>query len=212
VLILADETANPEWLAADLVSQAEHDEDARAVLISTSREVLEQTRRALADRAAKAPRRDIVEKSIARGGALIHARRAAEAIALANRFAPEHLELAVARPSLWLRQVRHAGAIFLGHLSTVALGDFVAGPNHVLPTAGTARFFSPLGAQDFVKRSSVIDVGRAGMARLGPHARALAELEGLPGHAEAVRVRMEADRGGRGRGRSGSRHKQRRGR
>ncbi|MDP3940410.1 MAG: histidinol dehydrogenase [Deltaproteobacteria bacterium] len=212
ILILADQTANPEWLAADLLSQAEHDEDARAILISTSRAILEKTRAALARQMARAPRRRIIEKALARGGALIRARSAAEAVGLANRYAPEHLELAVARPSLWLRQIRHAGAIFLGHNSTVVLGDFVAGPNHVLPTAGTARFFSPLGAQDFVKRSSVIEVSRAGIQRLGPHARTLAGLEGLAGHAEAVRVRMEADRGGRSRRADGSRRKERRGR
>ncbi len=212
ILILADETANPEWLAADLLSQAEHDEDARAILISTSRAILERTRAALGRQTALAPRRRIIEKALARGGALIQARSAAEAVALANRYAPEHLELAVARPSLLLRQIRHAGAIFLGHGSSVVLGDFVAGPNHVLPTAGTARFFSPLGAQDLVKRSSVIEVGRAGIQRLGPHARTLAELEGLAGHAEAVRVRMEADRGGRSRRAGGSRRNERRGR
>jgi histidinol dehydrogenase len=195
ILILADGSANPDWVAADLISQAEHDEAARAVLISTSRPLLEATRKALIARASTAARRRVIRASLAGGGALIHARSAAEAAALANRYAPEHLALAVARPALWLRRIRHAGAIFLGHRTSVVLGDFVAGPNHVLPTAATARFSSPLGAQDFVKRSSVIAVGAAGLARLGPHARALAELEGLPGHAEAVQVRMEAGRG-----------------
>ena len=194
ILILADGSANPEWVAADLLSQAEHDEDARAILISTSRALLEATREALLVRVAAAPRRNIVLASLSAGGALIHARTAREAIALANRYAPEHLALAVSRPAAWLRQVRHAGAIFVGHRAGVVLGDFVAGPNHVLPTAGTARFFSPLGAQDFVKRSSVIEIAKAGIKHLGPHARTLAELEGLPGHAEAVRVRMDEDR------------------
>ncbi|MFQ5457967.1 MAG: histidinol dehydrogenase [Myxococcota bacterium] len=193
ILILADRSANPDWVAADLLSQAEHDEDARAILISTSRPLLEAAREALLRRAAAAPRKKIVLASLDRGGAFILARSAREAVALANRYAPEHLALAVARPAPWVRQIRHAGAIFAGHQASVVLGDFVAGPNHVLPTAGTARFFSPLGAQDFVKRSSIIEVGKAGVERLGPHARALAALEGLPGHAGAVGARLAPD-------------------
>jgi len=200
ILIIADDTARPDWVAADLVSQAEHDEAAGAVLIATSRTLIEQARERLLARAAGAPRRDIVLASLEARGALILARDLSEAADLSNRFAPEHLELAVARPDLLIKRIRHAGAIFLGHRTCVVLGDFVAGPNHVLPTAGTARFFSPLGAQDFVKRSSVIDVDAAGLRRLGPHAQALAMLEGLPGHAEAVRVRLEADRERRKRG------------
>jgi histidinol dehydrogenase len=199
ILILADRSANPEWVAADLISQAEHDEAARAVLISTSRPLLEATRKALVAQASAAARRKVIDASLAVGGALIHARSAAEAVALANRYAPEHLGLAVARPEAWLRRIRHAGAVFLGHRTSVVLGDFVAGPNHVLPTAATARFSSPLGAQDFVKRSSVVGVSATGLARLGRLARAMAELEGLPGHGEAVRVRQQAARGGRAR-------------
>jgi histidinol dehydrogenase len=183
----------------DLISQAEHDEAARAVLISTSRPLLEATRKALVAQASAAARRKVIDASLAVGGALIHARSAAEAVALANRYAPEHLGLAVARPEAWLRRIRHAGAVFLGHRTSVVLGDFVAGPNHVLPTAATARFSSPLGAQDFVKRSSVVGVSATGLARLGRLARAMAELEGLPGHGEAVRVRQQAARGGRAR-------------
>jgi histidinol dehydrogenase len=131
---------------------------------------------------------------------MILARSLSEAAELSNRFAPEHLELAVARPDLLIKRIRHAGAIFLGHRTSVVLGDFVAGPNHVLPTAGTARFFSPLGAQDFVKRSSVIEVEEAGLQRLGPWAESLARLEGLPGHAEAIRVRLDSEKGMRRRG------------
>ena len=200
IVVVADETARADWVAADLLSQAEHDEDATAVLIATSRALVEQARERLLARAAVAPRRDIVMASLASRGALILARDLSEAADLVNRFAPEHLELAVARPDLLLKKIRHAGAIFLGHRTSVVLGDFVAGPNHVLPTAGTARFFSPLGAQDFVKRSSVIEVEAAGLRRLGPYAESLALLEGLPGHAEAVRVRLDADRDKRRRG------------
>lgn len=200
IVVVADETARADWVAADLLSQAEHDEDATAVLIATSRALVEQVRERLLARAAAAPRRSIVMASLESRGALILARDLSEAADLVNRFAPEHLELAVARPDLLLKKIRHAGAIFLGHRTSVVLGDFVAGPNHVLPTAGTARFFSPLGAQDFVKRSSVIEVEAAGLRRLGPYAESLALLEGLPGHAEAVRVRLDADRDKRRRG------------
>ncbi len=200
IVVVADETARADWVAADLLSQAEHDEDATAVLIATSRALVEQARERLLARAAAAPRRSIVMASLESRGALILARDLSEAADLVNRFAPEHLELAVARPDLLLKKIRHAGAIFLGHRTSVVLGDFVAGPNHVLPTAGTARFFSPLGAQDFVKRSSVIEVEAAGLGRLGPYAESLALLEGLPGHAEAVRVRLDADRDKRRRG------------
>jgi histidinol dehydrogenase len=194
ILVIADDTASPDWVAADLLSQAEHDEQASAVLIATSRAWIEAAREALLARAAAAARRDIVLASLAARGTLIHARSLGEAAALANRYAPEHLALAVARPEALLGRIRHAGAIFLGHRTSVVLGDFVAGPNHVLPTASTARFFSPLGAQDFVKRSSVIGFDEKGLRRLGPHARLLAALEGLPGHAEAIRVRLESQR------------------
>lgn len=200
IVIVADETARPDWLAADLLSQAEHDEAASAVLIAPSRRLLEETRERLLARAATAPRRSIVMASLQSRGALILARDLSEAARLVNRFAPEHLELAVARPGLLLGQIRNAGAVFLGHRTSVVLGDFVAGPNHVLPTAGTARFFSPLGAQDFVKRSSVIEVEAAGLRRLGPYAESLALMEGLPGHAEAIRVRLESEKTMRRRG------------
>ena len=200
IVVVADETARADWVAADLLSQAEHDEAASAVLIATSRALIEQARERLLARTAEAPRRDIVRASLESRGALILARDLSEAADLVNRFAPEHLELAVARPDLLLKKIRHAGAIFLGHRTSVVLGDFVAGPNHVLPTAGTARFFSPLGAQDFVKRSSVIEMDAEGLRRLGPHAESLALLEGLPGHAEAVRVRLDSEKGMRKRG------------
>jgi len=199
---VADETARPDWLAADLLSQAEHDEAASAVLIAPSRALLEETRERLLARAVAAPRRAIVATSLHARGAMILVRDLSEAARLVNRFAPEHLELAVARPGLLLGQIRNAGAIFLGHRTSVVLGDFVAGPNHVLPTSGTARFFSPLGAQDFVKRSSVIEVEAAGLRRLGPFAESLALMEGLPGHAEAIRVRLDSEKTRRGAGRA----------
>jgi histidinol dehydrogenase len=190
VLILADGGADPAIVAADLLAQAEHDPQAAAVCVTTSRALAARVASALDAQLASLPRRAIASRSLARFGAIVVVPSRQEAIALANRLAPEHLELAVAAPRRWLAQVRHAGAVFFGAGAPEAFGDYLAGPNHVLPTGGTARFASPLGVWDFQKRTSVIEAGRATLARLGPAVARLARAEGLEAHARAVEVRL----------------------
>jgi histidinol dehydrogenase len=189
ILVLCDGKTSPDWVAMDLFSQAEHDEMAQAILLSPDEgfvgAVADSIRRQLADM----PRREVIAASLAARGALIVVRDLEEGCAIANRIAPEHLELSVEEPERWLPRLRHAGAIFLGRYSSEALGDYCAGPNHVLPTAGTARFSSPLGVYDFQKRTSLIQVSRAGARKLGEIAAELALGEGLPAHAQAARYR-----------------------
>jgi histidinol dehydrogenase len=191
ILVICDGRANPDWLAMDLFSQAEHDESAQAILLSPDGAFLERVAQSIDKLLPGMARKDIIAASLAARGALIETRDLAEACALANRIAPEHLELAVADPETWLPRLSHAGAIFLGEFSSEAIGDYCAGPNHVLPTAGTARFSSPLGVYDFQKRTSVIAVSKAAAHRLGPVAATLAEGEGLPAHARAAAMRLE---------------------
>ncbi len=190
VLVIADASADAEWVAMDLFSQAEHDEIAQAILVSPDASLIERVASAMQRQVETLPRRRIIEASIGARGALIHVRDLAEACELANRIAPEHLELAVADPEALLARIRHAGAIFIGHHASEALGDYCAGPNHVLPTSRTARFSSPLGVYDFQKRSSLIRVSAAGAARLGPVAATLARAEGLEAHARAAELRL----------------------
>jgi histidinol dehydrogenase len=191
ILVVADATANPDWVAMDLFSQAEHDEIAQSILLTPDAafadRVLEAMRRAL----GTMPRRAIIEASLANRGAIIVVRDLDEACAIANRIAPEHLELAVADPDALLPAIRHAGAIFMGHYASESLGDYCAGPNHVLPTSRTARFSSPLGVYDFQKRSSLIRVARAAAVRLGATATTLARAEGLEAHARSAELRRE---------------------
>jgi histidinol dehydrogenase len=184
VLVIADASANPDWVAMDLFSQAEHDEIAQAILLER---VAQSMRRQLTEM----PRRAIIETSLAARGALVLVRDLDEACELANRIAPEHLELAVADPEALLPAIRHAGAIFLGHYASEAIGDYCAGPNHVLPTSRTARFSSPLGVYDFQKRSSVIQVSEAGARTLGVVAAELAYGEGLQAHARSAEFRFK---------------------
>ncbi len=191
ILIICDESANPEWLAMDLFSQAEHDEMAQALLLCPSQAFLDRVAGEIERLLPGLARAAIVRAALATRCALIRVRDLAEASELANRIAPEHLELAVADPDKLLPAIRNAGAIFMGHFSSEALGDYCAGPNHVLPTAGTARFSSPLGVYDFQKRSSIIRVGHAAAQRLGPIAACLADSEGLEAHARAARLRMD---------------------
>ncbi len=192
VLVIADGSAHADWIAMDLFSQAEHDEIAQAILISPDAELLERVARSMRRQLESLPRRAVIEASLAARGALIHARDLDQACELANRIAPEHLELAVADPERLLARIRHAGAIFLGHHASEALGDYCAGPNHVLPTSRTARFSSPLGVYDFQKRSSVIGVTREAARRLGKVAATLARAEGLEAHARSAEWRMGA--------------------
>jgi histidinol dehydrogenase len=191
ILIISDGAAPAEWLAMDLFSQAEHDEAAQAVLLSPDARHLGAVAAALERLLPAMPRRDVIARSLEARGALVQTRDIAEACALANRIAPEHLELAVADPQAWLPYLTHAGAIFLGRWSSEAIGDYCAGPNHVLPTAGSARFSSALGVYDFQKRTSIIEVTQAAAERLGRLAATLADAEGLPAHARAARLRYE---------------------
>jgi histidinol dehydrogenase len=190
ILVVSDGVTDPEWLAMDLFSQAEHDEDAQAILVSWDGAHLDAVAEAMARQLPTLERADIVRTSLAERGALIHCRDRDEALALINRIAPEHLELSVAEPESWLPDVRHAGAIFLGRYTAEALGDYCAGPNHVLPTSGTARFSSPLGVYDFQKRSSVIYCSPEGASTLGKTASVLARGESLTAHARSAELRI----------------------
>ena len=194
VLVIADSSANPDWVAMDLFSQAEHDEIAQSILLTPEPALLEAVAASMRRQLADMPRRAIIEASLAGRGALIQVRDLDEACELANRIAPEHLELAVADPEALLPRIRHAGAIFLGHHASESLGDYCAGPNHVLPTSRTARFSSPLGVYDFQKRSSVIGVSAAGARTLGRVAATLARAEGLEAHARSAEWRLDEGR------------------
>jgi histidinol dehydrogenase len=190
VLVIADGSAHPDWVAMDLFSQAEHDEIAQAILLTPDAALLESVFASMDRQLADMPRRAIIAASLAGRGALVLVRDLEEACALANRIAPEHLELAVADPESLLPRIRHAGAIFLGHHASESLGDYCAGPNHVLPTSRTARFSSPLGVYDFQKRSSVIKVSQSGSQALGRVAATLARAEGLEAHARSAEWRL----------------------
>ena len=194
VLVIADSSANPDWVAMDLFSQAEHDEIAQAILLSPDAALIDRVARSMRQQVESMPRRAIIEASLASRGALIHVKSLEEACEIANRIAPEHLELAVADPDALLAKIRHAGAIFLGHHASESLGDYCAGPNHVLPTSRTARFSSPLGVYDFQKRSSVIGVSKDAARQLGRAAATLARAEGLEAHARSAEWRMKDSR------------------
>jgi histidinol dehydrogenase len=194
VVIVCDGSTDPDWVAMDLFAQAEHDELAQAILITPDSAFLESVAASMERQAAALPRRDVIGASLAKRGALIRARDLREACEVVNRIAPEHLELSVAKPDALLPQIRHAGAIFLGRDSSEALGDYCAGPNHVLPTSRTARFSSPLGVYDFQKRSSLIRVSRKAAVKLGAVAAELARGEGLSAHARAAELRLEPPR------------------
>jgi histidinol dehydrogenase len=191
ILVICDSGTPADWVAMDLFSQAEHDEAAQAMVLSADAAHLDAIEAAILRLLGEMPRREIIGRSLAARGALIETRDLAEACAIADRVAPEHLELAVREPHDWLPRLHNAGAIFLGRWSSEAIGDYCAGPNHVLPTAGTARFSSPLGVYDFQKRTSVVEVSRSGAERLGRVAATLAEEEGLYAHARSARLRFE---------------------
>ena len=191
ILVVSDGTASADWIAMDLFSQAEHDELAQAILLSPDADHVAAVAASSERLLDTMPRRAIIAAALAGRGALIKVRDLAEACELVNRIAPEHLELAVTEPRALLPRIRHAGAIFLGSYSSEALGDYCAGPNHVLPTSGSARFSSPLGVYDFQKRSSVIGISRAGALKLGPIAAELARGEGLSAHAASAEYRMK---------------------
>ena len=191
ILVLADGTTPPDWVAMDLFSQAEHDELAQSILLAPDESYMRQVHEAMQRLLPALPRAAIIAKSLAGRGAFIHTRSMQEACEIANRIAPEHLEISSREPHRWEPLLRHAGAIFLGAYTSESLGDYCAGPNHVLPTSGTARFSSPLSVYDFQKRSSLIEVSEAGAQKLGRIASVLAHGEGLQAHARAAQMRLE---------------------
>jgi len=190
ICVLADGTTPAEWVAMDLFSQAEHDELAQAILLSPDAAYLDAVHAEMERILGALPRRDVIRASLEGRGAFVHTRSMEEACELANRIAPEHLEVSAREPARWEPLLRHAGAIFLGAWTSESLGDYCAGPNHVLPTSGTARFSSPLGVYDFQKRTSLIEVSAVGAGRLGPVAAELAYGEGLQAHARAAELRL----------------------
>jgi histidinol dehydrogenase len=195
ILVLADGTTPPEWVAMDLFSQAEHDELAQSILLCPDAAYIEAVQREIDRLLPQMPRAAIIEKSLNDRGALILTRSMEEACDISNRIAPEHLEVSSREPHRWEPLLRHAGAIFLGAYTSESLGDYCAGPNHVLPTSGTARFSSPLGVYDFQKRSSLIEVSEAGAQSLGRVASVLAHGEGLHAHARAAEMRLRENQG-----------------
>ncbi len=193
-VVIADGSADVALAAADLLAQAEH-EMASVVLVTPSEALVRDTQSELARQLPALPHPEVMRQSLEERSAAIVTRDLEEAFALSNRYAPEHLQLFVADADSWLQRIENAGAVFLGPYSPVPLGDYVAGPSHVLPTGGTARFFSVVGVEDFQKRMSLIEISRAGIESIGPVAIRLAELEGLGAHAQAVRLRLSADGG-----------------
>ncbi|MFT7224275.1 MAG: histidinol dehydrogenase [Cellvibrionaceae bacterium] len=191
ILVVCDGQSHPDWVAMDLFSQAEHDEQSQAILISTDGDFIDRVESSMNTLLPTLSRREIVEKSLGNRGALIKARDKQEVIELINRVAPEHLELSVVDPESYMDDIRHAGAIFMGAYSSEALGDYCAGPNHVLPTSGTARFSSPLGVYDFCKRSSIIYCSEAGADTLGRTALTLAQSESLEAHGRSAAYRIK---------------------
>jgi histidinol dehydrogenase len=194
VLVIADDRAHPEWIAADLIAQAEHGSgDEAAVLLTTSASIADRVAEAVEIALKSLPRARQVEAALVKRGAMVVVKDLSEAFDLANEIGPEHLELDVRSPSRWLPRVKAAGAVFLGPLTPAPLGDYLAGPNHVLPTGGAARFASPLGAYDFLKRTSIIEASMSAIAELGPAVAHLARMEGFEGHARAMELRSAAN-------------------
>jgi histidinol dehydrogenase len=194
VLILADASANPRWLSADLLAQAEHDPLAQAILVTTEAALIEEVQAELELQLKQLPRKDIAAAALESSGKLILVKDLTEALTIANQIAPEHLELAVADPFALLGQVENAGSVFLGHHTPEVLGDYFAGPNHTLPTEGTARFYSPLSVDDFIKKSSYLYYPEAAMKAAGPAVALFAETEDLIGHARSINVRREGEK------------------
>jgi len=189
-LLIADKSANPALVAADLLAQAEHDVLASALLLTPSRRLAETVAGEVARQVAQLPRRAIIEGSLQRGSGIVITRDIAEAVALANEYAPEHLCLLLEDPWAWVPHIHHAGGIFVGETACEALGDYIVGPSHIMPTSRTARFSSPVNVRDFQKIISLFGVREDALQRLGPDAIALAEAEGLQAHAEAIRKRL----------------------
>jgi len=190
ILIIGDKGANPDFIASDLLSQAEHDEMASSILITDSPDLAREVQKAVSSQLKQLSRRKIAERSLERYGAIIMARDMKEATKLANEIAPEHLEIMCSRPESLLPMIRNAGAVFLGPWTPEPLGDYIAGPNHTLPTGGTARFFSPLGVYDFVKRMSLLKFSKEGFEGLAKAVIDIAEIEGLTAHSNTIKIRQ----------------------
>jgi len=193
VVIIADEEANPDFVAADMLSQAEHAPDAVPILITDSEKLAKQVNQAISSQLEQLKRKDIAATSIKRNGKIFITPSIAAAISAANTIAPEHLELMFANAFDYLDEIKNAGAVFLGSYTPEAVGDYIAGPNHVLPTGGTAHFYSPLGVYDFIKRLSLLSFSRAGLEKVAENVRILAEAEGLDAHAGSIKKRLESD-------------------
>ncbi len=193
ILVICDGTTNPDWVAMDLFSQAEHDELAQSILLCPSEHYLNEVSHSISKLLPQMPRKAVIEKSLRDRGAMILVKDMAQACEISNQIAPEHMEISAENPRQWLKLIRHAGAIFLGKFTSESLGDYCAGPNHVLPTSRTARFSSPLGVYDFIKRSSLIEVSQTGANQLGKIASVLAHGEGLQAHARAAEMRIQED-------------------
>jgi histidinol dehydrogenase len=191
ILVLCDGSSNPDWIAMDLFSQAEHDEQAQSILLCPDAAFIEQVQVSVNKLLPEMPRAKVIEASLVNRALLIQVQDMQEACEIANAIAAEHLEICAQDPRKWAEQIRHAGAIFMGNYTSESLGDYCAGPNHVLPTARTARFSSPLGVYDFIKRSSMIEVSEAGAQTLGAVASTLAHGEGLQAHARAAEMRLK---------------------
>jgi histidinol dehydrogenase len=191
ILVLCDGSSNPDWIAMDLFSQAEHDEQAQSILLCPDPAFIDQVQASINQLLPEMPRAKVIEASLTKRALLIHVEDMAQACEIANAIAAEHLEICAKEPRKWAEQIRHAGAIFMGNYTSESLGDYCAGPNHVLPTARTARFSSPLGVYDFIKRSSMIEVSEAGAQTLGAVASTLAHGEGLQAHARAAEMRLK---------------------
>ena len=191
ILVLCDGSSNPDWITMDLFSQAEHDEQAQSILLCPDATFIEQVQASINKLLPEMPRAKVIEASLSNRALLIQVKDMSEACEIANAIAAEHLEICAADPRKWAEKIRHAGAIFMGNYTSESLGDYCAGPNHVLPTARTARFSSPLGVYDFIKRSSMIEVSEAGAQTLGSVASTLAHGEGLQAHARAAEMRLK---------------------
>jgi histidinol dehydrogenase len=193
ILVVCDGKTDPDWIAMDLFSQAEHDELAQSILVTPDADFIDQVKNSIENLIADMPRKDIINESLTNRAAFILVKDLEEAIEVANHIAPEHLELSIDDAQQWAEKIRHAGAIFMGRYTAEALGDYCAGPNHVLPTSGTARFSSPLGVYDFQKRSSLINCSKQGASVLGKVASTLAHGEGLTAHARSAEYRILKD-------------------
>ena len=191
ILVICDGKTDPDWVAMDLFSQAEHDEDAQSILLCPDQGFINQVEKSIEKLLPTMDRKDIIRTALKDRGALIHTKDLADAVTISNTIAPEHLELSVEDPESLIDDIKHAGAIFMGKFTCESLGDYCAGPNHVLPTSGTARFSSPLGVYDFQKKSSLIMVSSEGANTLGKVAAALADGEGLQAHAQSARYRLD---------------------